>query len=62
MHEFEVLAPELQKQVFDFVAFLRKQQLRQQSLKRTVGKYKDKIRISDDFDAPLGDDFWSGQP
>jgi hypothetical protein len=62
VHEFEVLAPELQKQVFDFVAFLRKQQLRQQSLKRTVGKYKDKIRISDDFDAPLGDDFWSGQP
>ena len=62
MHEFEVLAPELQKQVFDFVAFLRKQQLRQQSSKRTVGEYKDKIRISDDFDAPLGDDFWLGQP
>ncbi len=62
MHEFEVLAPELQKQVFDFVAFLRKQQLRQQSSKRTVREYKDKIRISDDFDAPLGDDFWSGQP
>jgi len=24
VHEFDMLAPELQKQVFDFVAFLRK--------------------------------------
>ena len=29
VHEFEVLTPELQKQVFDFVNFLRKQQLQQ---------------------------------
>ncbi len=57
VHEFDMLAPELQKQVFDFVAFLRKQQLRQQSSKRTVGEYKNKIHIADDFDAPLGDDF-----
>ena len=25
LHEIEILPPELQKQVFDFVAFLRKQ-------------------------------------
>lgn len=61
-HEVEVLPPELQKQVFDFVAFLRKQQLRQQLTKRTVGEYRDKIRITDSFDEPLGDDFWLGQP
>ena len=61
VHEFEDLAPELQKQIFDFVAFLRKQQLQQYTSKRTVGEYKDKIHISDDFDAPLADDFWLGQ-
>lgn len=61
-HEVEILPPELQKQVFDFVAFLRKQQLRQQLTKRTVGEYRDKIHIADDFDEPLSDDFWLGQP
>jgi hypothetical protein len=61
VHEIEVLPPELQKQVFDFVAFLRKQQLKQRVTKRTVGEYRDKIRIAKDFDEPLGDDFWLGQ-
>jgi len=61
VHEIEVLPPELQKQVFDFVAFLKKQQLKQQENKRTVGEYRDKIRIAKDFDEPLGDDFWLGQ-
>ncbi|MCK9396474.1 MAG: DUF2281 domain-containing protein [Methylobacter sp.] len=61
VHEIEVLPPELQKQVFDFVAFLKKQQLKQQESKRTVGEYRDKIRIAKDFDEPLGDDFWLGQ-
>ncbi len=60
-HEIEVLPPELQKQVFDFVVFLRKQQIKQQGGKRTVGEYRGKIRIADDFDEPLGDDFWLGQ-
>ena len=62
VQEFEVLAPELQKQVFDFVAFLRKQQLKQQLSKRSVGEYQNKIHIADDFDAPLADEFWLGQP
>ena len=62
VHEFEVLAPELQKQVFDFVALLRKQQIQQQLSKRSVGEYQNKIHIADDFDAPLGDDYWLGQP
>lgn len=55
VHEIEVLPPELQKQVVDFVAFLRKQQLRQRVTERTVGEYRDKIRIAEDFDAPLRD-------
>jgi hypothetical protein len=53
VHEIEVLPPELQKQVVDFVAFLRKQQLKQRVTERAVGEYRDKIRIAEDFDAPL---------
>lgn len=60
IHELEVLPPDLQKQVFDFVRFLKKQQ--QTSVKqRTVGEYEGKIRIAEDFDEPLGNDFWLGQ-
>ena len=29
--------------------------------KRTVGEYQKKIRISDDFDEPLPDEFWLGE-
>jgi hypothetical protein len=58
LHEIEILPPELQKQVSDFVVFLRKQQQKQHVKKRTVGEYKDKIVIHEDFDEPLGDDFW----
>lgn len=60
LQEIEILPPELQKQVSDFVVFLRKQQQKQLIKTRTVGEYKDKIIIHDDFDAPLGDDFWLG--
>ena len=60
LHEIEILPPELQKQVSDFVVFLRKQQQKQFVNKRTVGEYKDKIVIHEDFDEPLGDDFWLG--
>jgi hypothetical protein len=61
LHEIEILPPELQKQVSDFVIFLRKQQQKQSIKKRTVGEYKDKIKIREDFDEPLGDDFWLGE-
>jgi hypothetical protein len=61
LHEIEILPPELQKQVSDFVVFLRKQQQKQLVKKRTVGEYKDKIVIHEDFDEPLGDDFWLGE-
>ena len=61
LHEIEVLPPDLQKQVTDFVVFLRKQQIRQLRKKRTVGEYKGKIIIHDDFNEPLPDDFWLGE-
>ncbi|MDO9399237.1 MAG: DUF2281 domain-containing protein, partial [bacterium] len=56
LQEIEILPPELQKQVSDFVVFLRKQQQKQLIKKRTVGEYKDKIVIHEDFDEPLGDE------
>jgi len=61
LQEIEILPPELQKQVSDFVIFLRKQQQKQHIKKRTVGEYKGKIVIHEDFDEPLGDDFWLGE-
>jgi len=61
LQEIEILPPELQKQVSDFVGFLRKQQQKQLIKKRTVGEYKDKIVIHEDFDEPLGDEFWLGE-
>ena len=61
LQEIEILPPELQKQVSDFVIFLRKLQQKQFVKKRTVGEYKDKIVIHEDFDEPLGDDFWMGE-
>ena len=59
--QYEILQPDLQKQVLDFVNFLIKQQQKQVVQKRTVGEYKNKIRIHADFDAPLPDDFWMGE-
>ena len=61
INDVEVLAPDLQKQVVDFVHFLQKQQLQAVVTKRTVGEYKGQIHIADDFDAPLGDEFWLGK-
>jgi hypothetical protein len=58
LQEIEILPPELQKQVSDFVVFLRNQQQKQQIKARTVGEYIDKIVIHDDFNEPLPDDFW----
>ena len=53
LQEIEILPPELQKQVSDFVVFLRKQQQKQFIKKRTVGEYKNKIFIHEDFDEPI---------
>lgn len=61
MQEIAVLPPELQKQVSDFVIFLRTQQQKQSLKKRTVGEYQDKIIIHEDFDKPLPDEFCLGE-
>ncbi|MGD0959891.1 MAG: DUF2281 domain-containing protein [Methylomonas sp.] len=60
LREIEILPPELQKQVSDFVVFLRNQQQKQHIQNRTVGEYKGKIIIHDDFNEQLPDDFWLG--
>ena len=60
LNEIEILPPELQKQVSDFVLFLRKQQQKQLIKQRTVGEYSDQIVIHDDFNDPLPDEFWLG--
>jgi hypothetical protein len=57
LSKIEILPPELQKQVYDFVLFLCRPQQKQFIKKRTVGEYKDKIRIHTDFDDSLHDDF-----
>ena len=60
LNEIEILPPELQKQVSDFVLFLRKQQQKQLIKQRTVGEYSDQIVIHDDFNDALPDEFWLG--
>ena len=61
LQEIEVLSPELQRQVFDFVTALRRQQQQPVIKKRTVGEYQNEIVIHKDFDEPLPDDFWLGE-
>jgi hypothetical protein len=60
LQEVNLLPPELQKQVFDFIIFLRKQQ-QPRLTKRTVGEYRNQIIIHDDFDEPLPEQFWLGE-
>ncbi|MBF0113163.1 MAG: DUF2281 domain-containing protein [Desulfamplus sp.] len=61
LNKIEILPPELQKQVSDFVLFLCKQNQQQLIKKRTVGEYRGKIRIHKDFDQELEDAFWLGK-
>lgn len=61
VQEIEILHPELQKQVADFLVFLPTQQEKQVQKTRKVGEYKDKIIIHDDFNKSLPDDFWLGE-
>ncbi len=61
IQEIKVLPPELQKQVSDFVIFLRRIQKKQPITRRTVGEYRNKISIHQDFDKPLNDEFWLGK-
>lgn len=61
LQEINLLSPELQKQVCDFVSFLRNQQQKQYLTKRTVGEYRNQIVIHGDFNDPLPEQFWLGE-
>jgi ribosomal protein L16/L10AE len=65
------LSPDRQQQVFDFVEFLIQKQENSEvshstqeaakiSKKRILGQHKGMGWISDDFNAPLPDEFWFG--
>jgi Protein of unknown function (DUF2281) len=67
VNNLKKFSPERRKQVFDFVRFLAQQQ--EAEVVQQQGSPKQRIpdldrgavlSISEDFDAPLPDDFWCG--
>jgi hypothetical protein len=61
LQNIESLPPDLQKEVGDFVDFLRqKYPLLTTKQQRTVGEYRQQIVMHTDFDQALDDDFWLG--
>ena len=73
LQKYQALPPGLQQQVIDFVELLISQYLTNQETaaqtgseseakpKRILGLHRGKIWMSDDFDAPLPDEFWLGE-
>jgi mRNA-degrading endonuclease RelE of RelBE toxin-antitoxin system len=61
--KLQTLAPEQQKQVFDFIDFLaqRYSQSQEAPQQRVPDLNKGQIIMSDDFDDPLPDEFWLGE-
>lgn len=57
------LPPEQQQQVADFVEFLAQKcsHTPQKKSGRVLGLHKDMGWISEDFNAPLADEFWLGE-
>jgi hypothetical protein len=61
LRNIESLPPDLQKEVGDFVDFLRQKYPSPKSKsQRTVGEYRQQIVMPDDFNQALDDDFWLG--
>lgn len=62
---FDELPIENQTEVVDFAEFLRQKKLNQfgsiQKKKRVFGLHEGQGWISDDFTAPLPDEFWLGE-
>ena len=50
IHDVEILTPDLQNQVFDFIKYLQKQQQKFTVKQKTIGEYQGKIHVSDDTD------------
>jgi hypothetical protein len=45
----------------DLVLVFHGQEQKKPKRSRALGTFKGKIRIADDFDKPLGDEFWLGE-
>lgn len=65
LNKLKSLPVEQQQQVFDFIEFLASKYQSSQSIaskpSRVMGLFEGKGRISDDFNEPLPDEFWSGK-
>lgn len=62
LQDIASLPPDLQKEVGDFVDFLRQKYHAQTTQsQRTTGEYRQQITVSDNFNQPLDDDFWLGK-
>ncbi|MBD2771521.1 DUF2281 domain-containing protein [Iningainema tapete] len=62
--KLQALPPEQQQQVLDFVDFLTQKYSYShatQAQKRILGLNRGDIWISDDFNDPLPDEFWTGE-
>ena len=57
------LPSELQREVYDFAAFLLEKRTQQPSRRkpRVAGLHEGQTVVSDDFDDPLPDEFWLGK-
>lgn len=60
LQDIASLPPDLQKEVGDFVDFLRQKYPSQTQQRRTTGEYRQQIIVHDSFNQPLDDDFWLG--
>jgi Protein of unknown function (DUF2281) len=65
LNKLKSLPIEQQQEVFDFIEFLASKYQASQTIaakrSRIMGLFEGKGRISDDFNEPLPDEFWSGQ-
>jgi hypothetical protein len=65
LNKLKSLPIEQQQQVFDFIEFLASKYPVSKSIvakpSRVMGLFEGQGRISDDFNEPLPDEFWSGQ-
>jgi hypothetical protein len=65
LNKLKSLPIEQQQQVFDFIEFLASKYQASQFIvskkSRVMGLFEGKGKISDDFNEPLPDEFWSGQ-
>lgn len=61
--KLQTLPPEQQQQVADFIEFLAQKYsyAPQQKSKRVLGLHRGMGWMSEDFNAPLSDEFWLGE-